>query len=62
MLGFEEMGKPENPKKNLSEKGGWGGGGINNKPAPNKTYMYFICMLNISAFIYAHIMHLYTIP
>ena len=54
------MGKPENPKKNFSEQGVWGG--INNKPAPNKTYMYFICMLNISVFIYAHIMHLYTIP
>ena len=25
MLGFEEMGKPENPKKNLSEQGVWGG-------------------------------------
>ena len=60
MLGFEEMGKPENPKKNLSEQGVYGG--INNKLAPNKTYMYFICMLNISVFIYAHIMHLYTIP
>ena len=39
MLGFEEMGKPEYPKKNLSEQGR-----INNKPAPNKT-----CVLHLHA-------------
>ena len=54
MLVFEEMGKSEYPKKNLLEQGRESTTSLH----PTKL-VYFICMLKISVFIYAHIIYIY---